>query len=415
MNQLQHLKDSLLEKYNVDCDRFIELYEQGFSREEMEVELSCTSFKLRMIAAALNLRWVQKHRVNDIQLLMTRDTEVGPALQAEELTKLKENVAEYERELTVREKALVRTRREANRLRAQMREESIEDAILEVIAEATAKVTPLAPIVTDEVVEDDGIDFVLFSDWHIGATVKLTDVPDNTFSWEVAQQRIHQLMTQVVLQRSTSSLHIYLLGDMLDGLIHDSLQASDMNPAQAAKELAHLLGGYISALREIYPAVSVYCLNGNHSRLTDKISSVSKGFDFEFLCYSILEALTVNVIDHFEISTVGMIAAEVSPGVFAGLHHGDNFRGATNSASRDLQILERFRQMGPDVSHLLQGHSHIFESHVLPTGGFAICNGSLIGTNGYVHTNGFIPVSSVQVIGTWGSDGQLAKVVPIAV
>jgi len=126
-----------------------------------------------------------------------------------------------------------------------------------------------------------------------------------------------------------------------------------------------------------------------------------------------MEAYLSSVVDHFEISTTGMITAEVGPGVFAGLHHGDNFRGQSNSAPRDLQILERFRQLGIDVSHLVQGHTHLYESHVLPTGGFSICNGSLIGTNAYVHTNGFIPVSSVQVIGSWDGMGQLSTIKPL--
>ena len=39
-----------------------------------------------------------------------------------------------------------------------------------------------------------------------------------------------------------------------------------------------------------YATVNIYALNGNHSRLSDKIKSVNKGLDFEFLMYSIMEA-----------------------------------------------------------------------------------------------------------------------------
>lgn len=411
MNQLAQLKDALLVKYHVDCDQFIELYEQGLNREQMEVELNCTSFKLRMIASALNLRWASKYRVNDLALLHTRDAESGNANQAEEIIRLKENVLEYERELMVRDKGLARVRREANRLRAQMREESIEDTILEVIQSVVSKVEPLPKevVIPSTVPSTDGVDFVVLSDFHIGATVNTGDVPDNEYNWEIAKGRLEHVMTTAMVNKKHSTFHFYILGDMLDGLIHDSLEACDMNPAESAKELAYLLGAYIAEFSAHYDSVNVYCLNGNHSRLTDKIKSVAKGFDFEFLCYSILEVLVQNNVDHFEISTVGMIAAEVAPGVFAGLHHGDNFR-----SGKKLDVLERFRQIGPEVSHVIQGHTHIFKADVLPTGGYYITNGSLIGTNGYVHTNGFIPVTTVQVIGKWGREGQLEALLPVS-
>lgn len=413
MNQLHQLKEALQEKYGVDCDQFVALYEQGMTREEMETTLDCTTFKIRTVAAALNLRWAGKYRVNDMQLLLTRDIESVSTDTAMELVKLKENAQAYEQELMARDKSLAKVRREANRLRAQMREESIDDTIIDVVATLASTITP---ITVPEFIPHDrpaGVDWVLASDWHVGATVDGKDVPDNSYDWEVVRERAHRLMEAASRNKTGDMFDFYIAGDMLDGLIHDSLESSDMNPAEAAKELARLLAGYVAEFAKHYNQVRVYCLNGNHSRLTDKIKAKSKGFDFEFLCYSILEALVSPIVSHFEISTVGMISAEIAPGVFAGIHHGDNFRGNSNCATRDLKLQERFRQIGPEVTHLLQGHTHLYESHVLNTGGFAICNGSLIGTNAYVHTNGFIPVTTVQVIGSWTQDGQLANILPV--
>jgi len=410
INQLQLLKEALQEKYSVDCDQFVDLYEQGFNREEMEVELDCTAFKLRTVAAALNLRWAQKYRVNDLQLLLTRDTEGFDTEQADEIIKLKENALEYERELISRDKSLVKVRREANRLRSHMREESVDDTLIGAVEALTSEIRPMVLPKFTPHDRPNGTDWVLISDWHVGATVSDSDVPDNSYGWDTVRARAHILMEAAARNAKGDVFDFYIAGDMIDGLIHDSLEASDMNPAESAKELAGLLAMYVQEFSENYESVRVYCLNGNHSRLTDKKKSANKGFDFEFLCYSILEALTVNLVSHFEISTVGMISAEIAPGVFAGIHHGDSL-----PQTKPLSVTERFRQIGPDVSHVLQGHTHKFKIDALHTGGFYITNGSLIGTNAYVHTNGFIPVPTVQVIGSWTVDGQLHTILPVVV
>lgn len=413
MNQITKLKEALSLRYNVDIDVFLGAYASGATRAEVERITGVTEFPVRTIASALNLRWPQKYRDNDVTLLQSRDDEDSTTL-ADQVIVLKEDLKQYEHELNTKERALVRTRREANRLRAGMRDESLEETVLHLIAEnVEAVVTPTASTIPVKAVTP-GVDFVVLSDLHAGATVSDEDVPDNMFNWEVMTERLQNLFMEAAANIKHDVLHVYMIGDMIDGLIHDSLEASDYSPAKSAKELASLLTSYILAFVPAYAEVHIYGLNGNHSRLTDRIKSNNKGFDFEYLMYSIMEAQLSDVVTHFEISTTGMIAAEVGPGVFVGLHHGDNFRGASNNQGRDLQILERFRQVGPEVAHLIQGHTHLYESHVLSTGGFAICNGSVIGTNAYVHTNGFIPVSSVQVIGNWNADGQLQTVKPIA-
>jgi len=412
VTQLERLKKSLEERYSIPLDVFLGLYMEGYTRDEMREVFDCTGHTLRQIAATLNLRWGVKHRASDFALMQTRDQEDTTSL-ADEVIFLQEEVKAFEHDLNLKERALIRVRREATRLRAAMREEAIDEAVIAHIKKAITGESLPQLQVTPTITTGQGIDFAVLSDLHAGAVVDSKDVPDNAYNWGILNERLDRLFNNLIINRENNHLHLYLLGDMLDGLIHDSLESADKSPAEAAKDLAITLSSSIVALKEIYPQVSIYCLNGNHSRMTEKIKSTAKGFDFEFLMYSIMEAYIGSLVDHFEISTIGMIAAEVGPGVFAGLHHGDNFRGASNNSSRDLQILERFRQIGPEVGHLIQGHTHIYESHVLPTGGFGICNGSMIGTNAYVHTNGFIPVSSVQVIGSWTADGQLNSVKPI--
>ena len=412
MNQITKLKQALSDRYCVDIDEFLHAYSEGCTRAEVQERTEVTEFPVRTIASALNLRWPQKYRDNDMALLMSRDEDDTSAL-ADQVIELKEDLKQYEHDINIKERALVRVRREANRLRSNMREETMDDAVLRLIEENVEAVTAPAPQLLGLPTKTPGVDFLVLSDLHAGATVSGEDVPDNEFNWEILSNRLSALFLEAAANVSSQTMHFYLLGDMLDGLIHDSLEASDTNPAKAARELGALLSSYILSFAAEYEEVNVYCLNGNHSRLTQNIKSNNKGFDFEYLMYSIMEAQLGAAINHFEISTTGMMTAEVAPGIFAGLHHGDNFRGASNSAPRDLQILERFRQIGPEVSHLVQGHTHLYETHVLPTGGFGICNGSVIGTNAYVHTNGFIPVASVQIVGRWDFNGQLEVVKPV--
>lgn len=413
MNQITKLKDALSARYNVDIDVFLDAYISGATRAEVEILAGVTEFPARTIASALNLRWPQKFRQNDYTLLLSRDSEDSSAL-ADKLVVAQEDLKQYEHDLNLKDKQLIKIRREINRLRQNLREESLEEALLDVLEVSLSEAYTFPAVQPIGLMKStDNTDFVVLSDFHAGATISIEDVPDNEFNWDILQDKVNKLFRAAAKNISGNTIHFYILGDMIDGLIHDSLEASDMNPAKAAKKLGSLLSQYIAAFAEYYEVVHVYCLNGNHSRLTDKIKSVNKGFDFEFLMYSIMEAQLENIAAYFEISTTGMITVEIAPGIFAGLHHGDNFRGASNSQSRDLQILERYRQIGPEVSHMIQGHTHIFEIHELSTGGFAICNGALIGANGYVHTNGFIPVSPIQVIGSWSADGQLATAIPV--
>jgi len=412
MNQLDRLKKSLEESYGINIDDFLVQYTDGITKEEMMAIHNCTSFKLRQIASTLNLRWASRYRASDYQLMLTREDSDTTGM-ADEIIKLQEDVVAYEHELGLRDRALVRTRREANRLRKTMREEAVEDVITGIVADAVADLKNVkGKLVPTPAPTMDGTDFILLSDIHAGATVVEGDVPDNQFSWEIMERRLSQLFMQAAANLKNNHLHLYLLGDMVDGIIHDSLESADKSPAEAVKDLAALLSAYILAFVDAYETVSVYCLNGNHSRLSENIKRNAKGFDLEFLLYSIMEAQLGSAVSHFELSTTGMIAAEVGVGVFAGLHHGDNFRGS-GGMTRDLQIQERFRQIGQDVSHLIQGHTHIYESRVMNTGGFAITNGSVIGTNGYVHTSGLIPVPAVQVLGSWDLDGQLDSITPV--
>jgi len=234
LNQIDKLKSALADRYQVNIPQFLRGYEAGATMDELRIALGMTEFPMRTIASALNLRWPQKHRVNDLALLMSRSDEDTSTL-ADEVITLKEDLKQYEHDLTIKDKALTRVRREANRLRAEMREESLDDVVVDMVAEALANIpAPIAEQVP-RIFKGPGVDFAVLSDFHAGATVSNEDVPDNTYSWEILEEKVGVMFQEMAANRTGDEYHFYILGDMLDGLIHDSLEASDMNPAKAAK------------------------------------------------------------------------------------------------------------------------------------------------------------------------------------
>lgn len=114
------------------------------------------------------------------------------------------------------------------------------------------------------------------SDFHGGEVVDPEVVNGlNSFSWDVMEARVEQLIDGVLSHKQHSpeltGLDIGFIGDMCSGSNHDELAITNEFPlAEQAIRMGTLMGQIVERLAPHYPDVRCFAVEGNHPRLTKK-------------------------------------------------------------------------------------------------------------------------------------------------
>ena len=416
MTQIEKLIENLEEQYNLSIDSFITYYVEGYTRSEIAEAMKTTEWSIRLIASALNLRFQKEHRANDYSLYVTRFSESAESMLQEKLAGKSEECDYLSRQLFNKEKALVEARYMLNSYRKEVRKQgasdSITGAIIEALGDSLEKPRVLMPAIPPLNRQNTcGIQFALFSDVHAESSISNDDTGLGDYSWEDTEIRIAEVFSEVSnLNCGEDRLLVVLAGDLIDGIIHDTLEATTKPTMKAVVDLVDIFAGHINGLVDRYDEVSVVVVNGNHSRLSEKIKSNAKGYDIEYILGHLLEAKLHDKVN-VTISTTGLAAFYLEDNTYIGIHHGDLFRGAT---SNDLNVLQRFKQVyGQSPTHLMQGHLHKFSVSELPTGGIKIINGALVNPNAYAATSGFTLGAPSQTVGAFTHTGNIFNILPV--
>lgn len=105
------------------------------------------------------------------------------------------------------------------------------------------------------------------SDWHFGQT---SNNIWNEYNVDICKQRISKLYNDVMRaleNHRAKTLHIVILGDMINGSIHTSSRvASDENTCEQLMHVSELLANFINELSVCVKKVKVYSTYGNHAR-----------------------------------------------------------------------------------------------------------------------------------------------------
>lgn len=115
------------------------------------------------------------------------------------------------------------------------------------------------------------------SDLHFGAIIDEELGGRNIFNWEIAARRWAMFLQQIASYKieargSHEELHLLLLGDLIQGLIHDSdSKKVDLLSKQQAGLTKYLIEG-IEYLQPFFKKITVSCIAGNHDRSIGKIS-----------------------------------------------------------------------------------------------------------------------------------------------
>ena len=406
MSRLNATVKKLEEKYSVDIEDLLDLYKRGFSRERIAERLELSMFTVRQLFDKLDLT-AKKSKRAESYLKFWVEYRAGEENDAEEKdSHVKEN--EYlHKKLGVATRATQRSRDEANHLRKIIRNttrgDSLEEKVLDIIDNALPikdkrKINLSVSSIQNDKYKDY-VSSIILSDLHVEEAVTRQDVGAlNEFNWEIMEGRLDKFFNEWLdLYRGESRAVVMILGDVISGIIHDTLETTTKSTAEALHDIADILSLYFKTSATIFDTMDIYFVSGNHERISERIKSANKGMDFGYLFAQILKAKlsdTKNI--SMSISTTGYVATKIGD-KWVGGHHGDNFRGPKNE-TRTIKVQEAFKQvLEIDVWHILEGHVHKFSWHNTNRGA-SIVNGSLIGSNAYGLTNGFMAVRPSQTV-----------------
>jgi hypothetical protein len=246
-----------------------------------------------------------------------------------------------------------------------------------------------------------GVPLLFLSDLHWGEVVHPTQINYvNEYNLRIAKRRLHytvdtatHLLKILDAKMDYPGIVVPLGGDMISGNIHEELTASnEINSMPAVLDLYGELVAAIGRLADVFGAVFLPCVTGNHGRDTRKIWGKDRHHtSFDWLLYRFLAK-------HFEgDSRVRFFVPDSSDALFRifstrfNLTHGDQFRGG-DSIIGPLGPLTRGNQkkqarnqaVNLEYDVMLCGHWHQY-IHLSRL----IVNGSLKGYDEYAYQNNF--------------------------
>lgn len=248
---------------------------------------------------------------------------------------------------------------------------------------------------------------VALSDWHIGEVVKPENVNGvNSFDYGVARGRLQTLFSSIydriyTLKKTHNPTQIllWLGGDLMGGYIHEELMENNsLSPQEEANEARDILVEALEGLTSLGLPIKVVCNWGNHGRATpDKKFATAAANNNEWLLYknveNIIQRTGYSDLIDWHTSRSYYSFADVY-GLRIRFHHGDNIKvtpssNFVSSVQKKLKALDDSMKSDFDVF----GHFHSLHFHQR-----FLCNGSVIGPNGFSHNLGFPPEPPKQAM-----------------
>jgi len=265
-------------------------------------------------------------------------------------------------------------KRELNKkLREWARAEHIQEEFIKAVKDLPKlpEVNPINKINGDK----EGI--LMLSDWHAGM---VSDNACNIFNTRVLQERVQTLVDKTIeacVCHNIGKVHIFCLGDMVNGLIHVTTRIN--NEEDVVKQsmlVAELICKVINELLEVAD-VELYWSRGNHDRVVanKKESICTESFADMILWYikARLENTDGLSFHENEVDDEIVVADVLGNTIFAAHGHKDKPTKAVENLSL---LLKKF----PDM--VLLGHFHSAAEREVQ-GAEVIVNGSLCGTDAY--------------------------------
>jgi len=410
MTQIAKLEQELESRYKVKIKAFLELYNMDTSTRDMAQTLESTTWLIRVYASTLNLRLPKKFRKSDYSLYLSRSGESSTSKLHEELTNSNESLQYLSKQVIIKDSQLLKAKMEIAKYKSALKINSGIEDFTSIVKEACNNLNNVTLVSEKPIIRLSDYSkhkkFVLLSDLHFEETVSKSDTGNNEYNWDIAEERLGIVFREAEASyRGEEDIVVMFGGDMLDGLIHSSLETANRPIGKAIADLAVLLSQHLLTLSDTYSSVYVPCVSGNHERITDFKRSHNQGYGFAYMLYQMVKALLKGKSNvTVDISTTGFISFGNN-----GLFHGDFIRAIGDV--KFLRAKEAFRQAtGSTPLNIFCGHTHCFSMEEMTDSGKYVTNGSLVGSNSYSITNGMLSKSWGQTIGTWLPNGIIENV-----
>lgn len=401
--------------YNTDIYRIIDLYKQGYSLNELVEATDATYWSIRTILAVLNLRLKDKWREYDYNVLMSRLEHKSE--NTEILKNLSHDVSILQDELTKNSRTIQQLR-DANLLlkrtiRTQSRDEYFDNLLLD---ELKSQFDSFEPSTVDfskfKNSSNEGTTVLVLSDTHYNEVINdYSSNGKNLYNNEICRERIRKTIYDMISSpNATDTVHVYLLGDLINGVIHLGEVTGEDPTMKSIVEFAEFLGGTLRGLSRAYNNIKVKMVNGNHSRISDIGKVNQKGYDFEYILFNMLKLQLPDI--QMEYSTNGYLVDNIH-GHMVGLLHGDLTRGYDGSSGASAYRIQNIIEglYGIRIKSLVSGHTHKSCSISNSFGGWNIVNGSTSGGGSdYGQASGFDNIYPSQCFFRISKDGVMREI-----
>jgi predicted phosphodiesterase len=236
---------------------------------------------------------------------------------------------------------------------------------------------------------------LLISDTHNDEWVDSDEVMGvNEYNPDIARQRLDKLFSTAIenaKELQTDVLNIFLLGDMVSGIIHQELlMNSQLGISISIFQMVDYIAQWVRTCTKYFREININAVVGNHGRMFVKPSFKKKAqLNYDYILYEVLRRETKNLVKSFTLPDSPYYIVEVQGVKILNLH-GDTIRGGSGlsvvpgNLSRDISLLGgTLRQSGINFDVVNMGHFHTFNVTKSFDGSEIIMNGSLIGTNEY--------------------------------
>jgi hypothetical protein len=247
----------------------------------------------------------------------------------------------------------------------------------------------------------EGVAAVVLSDWHYGERVEKDAVNGlNEYNLAIADRRATRIFDATLKMLNPTpgkydALMVPMLGDMLSGIIHEELVATNDGPIiDCILSLVAKLETGLVEFAQHFPLVQVVATYGNHGRMDRrKTHKAQSSLNYETLVYRMLEKQLKTRLGEqcnvqFKIATASDVTARVYDKLYL-FTHGDQFDSNPGTAferARAGDAAKRKRAHDakqPVHDFLVCGHYHQYAAS-----GNIIMNGSMIGYNEFAyHSN----------------------------
>ncbi|MFR2887413.1 MAG: hypothetical protein ACLTDM_04330 [Clostridium butyricum] len=230
----------------------------------------------------------------------------------------------------------------------------------------------------DELCEKEIEATLILSDWHYGIEEKNYW---NEINISILHKRVQELKNKTIKyckRHGVNVLHVEILGDMINGLIHLGTRVSNEEDSiHQAMHVSELLGEMLNDLSKHIPQIKVYSATGNHGRCSANIKESIDTENFEKIIPWYLETRlrdnkNIEIITNKYEEDI-IIYNFLNETIFAVHGHNDKISDAVSNLSEMFKIY-------PTEVHMGHYHSYQeFDKHSIVT----IVNGTLSGVDKY--------------------------------